>query len=150
MQIKVFLFGEEDTNGMYDLLPRFFLTCFQTRKLPAPPPPPLLEEFWPHRFYLMSQLCFHTPPQENKAKTIVRLEYLWVLSNVTPATSHKTMARKPPQTRPSPVYTQLEHLFEIPELLFHLSGACIMLSNGRQTLRNPWNQGCMLNKAFHR
>lgn len=47
------------------------------------------------------------------------------------------VARKPPQTRPSPIYTQPEHLFEIPELLFHLSGACIMLSNGRQTLRNP-------------
>lgn len=142
MRIKVFLFGEEDTNGTYDLLPRFFLTCFQSRKLSAPPPPPLLEEFWPHRFYLMSQLCFHTPPQEIKQRQSSGLNISECCPTLhqlqaTEQWEGRLVARKPPQTRPSPVYAQPEHFFEIPELLFHLSGTCIMLSNGRQTLRNP-------------
>lgn len=51
MQIKAFLSGEEDINGMYDLLPRFFGAVLKTESS-APPPPPasLLEEFLPPRF----------------------------------------------------------------------------------------------------
>lgn len=50
MQIKAFLSGEEGTNGVYDLLPRFFGAVLKTQSSAPPPPAALLEEFLPPSF----------------------------------------------------------------------------------------------------